>query len=64
MPKNDPLKPPLSLLCKLASVAVHAAEMLSEKADPVDKLALQSALGDQEVLEWLEAIGPFAPVKR
>ena len=62
--KQDPLKPPLTLLCKLASVAVHADEMMSAKGHPYDEFALQTALQDPEVKDWLKAMGPFVPVKR
>lgn len=64
MQKNDPLKPSLSLLCKLASIAVHADEMTSEKGHPFDKLAFRSVVEDPEVRAWLMAMGPFVPVKR
>lgn len=64
MPKNDPLKPTLSLLCKLASIAVHADEMMSAKRHEFDLAALRSAFEDAEVQEWLKAMGPFVPVKR
>jgi hypothetical protein len=62
--KADPLKPPLTLLCKLASVAVHAEEMLSANGHPYDELSLRTALQDAEVVAWLKAMGPFVPVKR
>ena len=61
---KDPLKPELSLLCKLASIAVHADEMTSETGHPFDRLAFRSALEDTEVQEWLKSMGPFVPVKR
>lgn len=64
MKKSDPLKPELSLLCKLASIAVHADEMMSPKGHAFDRTALESALKDKEVLGWLKAMGPFVPVKR
>lgn len=64
MPKSDPLKPSMSLLCKLASIAVHADEMTSGKRHEVDLVAFRSAFEDVEVQEWLKAMGPFVPVKR
>ena len=64
--KTDPLKPSPALLCKLASVAVHADEMISPTGHDFDRHALLSASGDAEVKEWLKqmtAMG-MAPVKR
>ena len=53
------------LASKLASVVVHATEML----DPVvghgyDRIALEGALGDREVRQWIRDLGPLAPVPR
>lgn len=64
--KPNPLTPSASLLCKLASVAVHADEMLSAKGHALDKVALQSAIDDQEVRDWIKAMTAMAmaPVKR
>lgn len=62
--KTDPLKPSLSLLCKLASIAVHADEMMSPSGHAMDKVALKSVVSDPEVKDWLKAMGPFVPVKR
>ena len=63
---NDPLKPGPGLLCKLASIAVHADELLSPLGHEVDKHALTQAMADGEVKEWLAAMGAtgMAPVKR
>ena len=63
---SDPLKPSLTLLCKLGSVIVHAEEFFSPKGHPLDKAALDTALQDDEVQEWLVAMGKMAmlPVKR
>jgi hypothetical protein len=63
---SGPLSPSPALLCKLASIAVHAEEMSSPDGHEFDRIALQSALGDQEVVEWvagMTAMG-MAPVKR
>lgn len=64
MNKTDPLQPHLSLLCKLASIAVHADEFTGPNRHEYDLAALRSALEDPEVREWLKAMGPFVPVKR
>lgn len=64
--KPDPLSPSPSLLCKVASIAVHADELLSPKGHEFDRHALQSALTDAEVIKWLSAMtkAGMAPVKR
>jgi hypothetical protein len=58
--------PPVSLLCKLASIAVHADEFLSADGHSLDEVALTSALNDPEVKEWLSAMADaaLAPRKR
>lgn len=63
---NDPLKPTPALLCKLASVAVHADEMLSPNGHHLDKIALRSAIEGAEVAEWIEqmTVMGMALVKR
>jgi hypothetical protein len=53
------------LASKLASVVVHASEML----DPVsghefDRIALEQAIRDPEVKRWISDLGPMAPVPR
>lgn len=53
-----------SLAAKLAAVVVHSAEMISPKGHAFDRLALQSALDDPEVADWLRRCGPLAPVRR
>lgn len=63
---SDTLKPGVALLCKLASIAVHAQEMLSPKGHDFDRRALLSALDDAEVLAWLAEMTKMAmaPVRR
>ena len=60
------LSPTNSLLCKLASVAVHADEMLSDGGHEFDRAALLSALSDPEVRDWIAAMTKLAlaPQKR
>lgn len=60
------LNPPPSLLCKLASIVVHADELSSEHGHEFDKVALQSAMNDPEVKSWIEAMtdAAMAPRKR
>lgn len=64
---NDPLKPQASLLCKLASIAVHIDEGLDpKKSHKFDTVALLSSLRDSEVEEWIKDMTKLgmAPVKR
>lgn len=60
------LNPSASLLCKLASIAVHSDEMLSAAGHEFDRIALQSAIDDPEVRAWLAAMteSGMAPLKR
>lgn len=57
---------PLPLLCKLASIAVHADELLSLGGHEFDRIALRSALDDPEVKAWIEQMtdAALAPRKR
>jgi hypothetical protein len=63
---RDPLKPSVSLLCKLGSAVVHAEELLSPDGHDFDRTALDAVLTDPDVCEWLKAMGAMAlvPVKR
>jgi hypothetical protein len=63
---TDPLKPQLSLLVKLGSVAVHADEMMSSDGHPFDRVALRGLIEDPEVKEWVSKMTTMAmlPVKR
>lgn len=63
---NNPLKPSISLLCKLGSIAVHAEEGTSKKGHEFDITALKSLLMDAEVMAWLKAMDDLAliPKKR
>lgn len=63
---TDMLKPSAGLLCKLASIAVHADEMLSADGHEMDRLAISTLLCDLEVRDWLKAMtsAALAPRKR
>lgn len=64
--KADPLKPGATLLVKLASVSVHAEELMGPGGHSFDQVALVTVLNDPEVVAWVKemtAMG-FAPVKR
>jgi hypothetical protein len=63
---QDMLKPSPSLLCKLASLAVHADELASPDGHEFDRAALAPLLSDPEVRDWIAAMteAGMAPVKR
>ena len=60
------LKPTVTLLVKLGSIAVHVDELLSPNGHHFDKVALDQLMRDQEVVEWLSEMNKMAmlPVKR
>ncbi len=62
----DPLKPSAALLVKLGSIIVHAEELMSPSGHEYDRLAMQTAMQDAEVQEWLKAMDSmaFLPKKR
>ncbi len=66
MPVNDPLKPSVSLLCKLGSLIVHADEGFSDIGHHFDEIAFAEGLRDPEVLEWISQMSAMSmlPVKR
>ena len=63
---SEMLKPGAALLCKLASIAVHADEMLSDDGHSFDRAALLSAINDPEVVAWIKQMtdAALAPRKR
>ena len=60
------LKPSVSLLVKLGSIAVHADELLSPSGHAFDRVAIQQLLLDPEVSSWLSEMNKEAmlPIKR
>lgn len=58
--------PPMSLLCKLGSIAIHTEELRSDDGHPFDAAALDQLLADTEVRQWLDAMKGAAllPKKR
>ena len=58
------LQPPPSILCKLASIAVHADEMMSPDGHAFDRHALESMLADYEIKEWLTEMDKMALAPR
>lgn len=61
---SDMLKPSLSLLVKLGSIAVHTTELLSPDGHQFDRVALASLLNDPEVRAWLSAMDAAAMVPK
>lgn len=63
---KDVLKPTPQLLIKLGSIIVHQQELNSSDGHYMDKSALDSLLGDPEVIEWMKGMDKmaFLPVKR
>ena len=61
-----PLKPSISLLSKLGSIAVHVDEAASPNGHRLDASAIAALLRDPEVTQWLDAMRHMAllPVKR
>ncbi len=49
--------PPLSLLAKLGSIAVHAEELLSPDGHSFDRTALEQILRNPEVTAWIKDMG-------
>jgi len=62
----NPLRPELSLLVKLGSIAVHVDEMLSPKGHHFDKEVIRSLLNDEEIKKWIKEMDrlAFLPKKR
>lgn len=63
---DDPLKPDISLLVKLGSIAVHAEEFLSPGGHQFDRAALDGLFQDHAVRGWIEQMTRLAllPVRR
>lgn len=62
----NPLLPQTALLAKIASLVVHADELLSPNGHQFDRDAFTSLIQDQEVREWIDAMTELAlaPKKR
>jgi hypothetical protein len=56
--------PPLTLLCKLGSLAVHVDEALSDDSHAYDWTVIHELIGDPEVKQWIADMGGFLPKKR
>lgn len=53
-----------ALAANLASVVVHAGELISPSGHHLDMDALNQACNDKDLQAWLKALGPLAPVLR
>lgn len=60
----NPLKPTVTLLVKLGSIAVHIEELASPSGHHFDKIAVASLLNDPEVKEWLAQMNAMAMIPR
>lgn len=62
----DTLKPPVTVLMKLGSLAVHVEELLSPDGHEFDKAVIDALLQDEELKIWLEEMDEmaFLPKKR
>lgn len=60
------LQPSVSVGIKLASLAVHAEELLGPDGHVFDRAAIESLLSDAEVVAYLDVLRPLAllPEKR
>lgn len=60
------MKCPTSVLLKLASIAVHADELLSVDGREADKSAIRGLLADPELKAWLAKpdLKAYLPLKR
>ncbi len=63
---KDILKPSISILVKLGSIAVHVDEFFSPGGHEFDKTAIEQLLQDDEIKEWISQMTKAAtlPVKR
>ena len=55
---------PLTLVSKLASLAVHTDELFTADGRCLDRNVLIDLARDPEVVAWVESLGALAPVKR
>jgi len=54
----------LALAYKLASIVVHADEMLGPDGHHFDRIALEQLICDPSVRLWIKSLGALAPVSR
>jgi hypothetical protein len=68
---TDPMKPSVTLLVKLGSIAIHADELTDDTPNAArghkeDAATIKSLLSDPEVFAWMHKMRnmAFLPVKR
>ena len=63
---SDPLKPAVTVLVKLGSIAVHVEEMMSPTGHAFDHAVLEQLLNDTEIRLWLARMDELAmlPLER
>ena len=61
---SETLKPSISILCKLGSLAIHDLEFNGPNRDALDLIAAKQILTDPEVVEWLEQMQKIALITR
>ena len=64
--RPETVRPPMTLLGKLGSIARHADEYLSPDGHQFDADTIRSLLADSEVVEWMEDMdkASMLPLKR
>lgn len=62
----DTYAPPIALLVKLGSIAVHVDEAMSNQGHPFDIEALKTLSADRELQAWLASMDSagFLPIRR
>lgn len=60
----DVLNPSPGLLAKIGSIIIHARELLSPDGHVYDKVALDSAVNDEEVKQWIEGMDELSMLPR
>jgi len=63
-PERDALKPAITLLVKLGSIAAHVDELASPSGHIFDKIAVAGLLNDPEVKDWLAQMNKMAMIPR
>lgn len=61
---SNPLKPSLTLLVKLGSIAIHVEEARSKNGHAFDVHAIDALMADPEVVEWRTAMDALALLPR
>ena len=54
----------ITLLAKLAAIAIHAERIISPDDNAVDHTTLRSLLDDPELKAWMKSMGAYLSVTR